>query len=558
MDNTDQAFLAELQRTFEEESHRNASILASGLAAIGASRDAVARKASFDAMHRAAHTIKGSARALKRDSIGSLCQSMEDIFGLMRQGVLNPTLDVLTALQRATDALPRLIAAAPERDTTNVAELIAPLAAIAAPEAGAPTAPPKPAPAFDRLPAQDAHPTEGAAPSDSASAGRRPLAALIIEDSEFDALFLLALLRQGGYEVRSRRVQDAASLSAALTSEHWDIVFSDHRMPNFDSTEALRIVKATRSDIPFIIVSGSIGEDVAVAAMKAGAQDYLMKGNLTRLVAAVERELQDAKDRQARREAERALLAQQEALRIAREVQEHLFPPRAPAIPGFDIAGATRPAEATGGDYYDFIRASSDRTFIVVGDVSGHGLGPALLMADVRAYLRALARDHADIRDMLDQANRLLRDDLGDFRFITMLFASLSSDTRRLRYLNAGHPAGYVLDGHGRVKAELASSSAALGLARDMKFPKAVEVRLEPADTVVLLTDGALEATSPGGEEFGLNRVLDLVRRERHRPASEIISALFDEVRRFSAVPELRDDLSAVIIKVCDRKESPP
>lgn len=560
MDNTDQAFLAELEKTFQDESQRNTATLASGMDTLRASRDAAAREAALDAMHRAAHTIKGSARAMKRDAIGSLCQAMEDLLDLIKRGVLNPTPGDLAALQRATDALPCLIAAAPDLEPSPpMAELMAKLAAIAAPgAAGSSSVHAQPLPASAELPVKEPSGTEGTYTRDSACEGHQPLAALLIEDSEFDALFLLALLRQGGYEVHSRRVQDAASLRAALASDHWDIVFSDHRMPNFDSTEALRIVKANHADIPFIIVSGSIGEDVAVAAMKAGAQDYLMKGNLTRLVAAVERELQDAKDRQARREAERALLVQREALRIAREVQEHLFPPRAPAIPGFDIAGATRPAEATGGDYYDFIQASGDRMFIVVGDVSGHGLGPALLMADVRAYLRALARDHADVRDMLDQTNRLLRDDLGDFRFITMLFAALSPGAHLLRYINAGHPAGYVLDGHGTVKAELASSSAALGLARDMTFPRASEVRLAPADTVVLLTDGAIEATSPAGEEFGLPRVLELVRRERHRPASEIIAALFEEVRRFSAVPELQDDLSAVIIKVCDRKEPRP
>lgn len=393
---------------------------------------------------------------------------------------------------------------------------------------------------------------------DPAPRATRPLRALIIEDSEFDALLLLSHLRKGGYDAYTRRVEDAASLTAALDNEHWDIVFSDHHMPHFDSTEALKIVKAAHADIPFIIVSGSIGEEVAVAAMKAGAQDYLMKSNLTRLVAAVERELQDARDRQARREAERALLAQQEALRLAREIQQHLFPAQSPIVSGFDIAGATFPAEATGGDYYDFIRGSGEEIYIVVGDVSGHGLGPALLMADVRAYLRALVPDHAGIPDVLTRTDRLLRDDLGHSRFITMLFAGLAPSTRRLQFINAGHPTGYVLDRDGNIKTELPPCVAALGLDPHIIFPEAAGISLAPSDLVVILTDGAIEASSPTGEEFGVERVLDVVRRERRRPAADIIATLFDAVRSFTVDPRLQDDLSAVIIKVCPEKQEQP
>ena len=242
---------------------------------------------------------------------------------------------------------------------------------------------------------------------------KKPLKVLIVEDSETDALLLTEQLRAGGYEPQTRRVDTAEDLTDALQTRSWDIIFSDHNMPQFSSTEALEIVRSSAIDVPFIIVSGAIGEEAAVAAMKAGAQDYLMKGNMARLVAATARELHDAQERRARRVAERALLAQEEEFRLAREIQQRMFPAGPPKGPAFDIAGASLPAAATGGDYFDFISTRSGELFVVVGDVTGHGIGPALLMADARAYLRALAVSGQRFEDILARVRSLMIEEIG-------------------------------------------------------------------------------------------------------------------------------------------------
>ncbi len=127
---------------------------------------------------------------------------------------------------------------------------------------------------------------------------------LIIEDSEDDTLLILHKLKKNGYTPISLRVQTSTDLKNALSENKWDIVISDHNIPGFNSGSALSIVKNTGVDIPFIIVSGSIGEDLAVAAMKAGAHDYIMKDNLTRLIPAIEREIRECSSRCARRSAE--------------------------------------------------------------------------------------------------------------------------------------------------------------------------------------------------------------------------------------------------------------
>src|SRR5881296_3272088 len=117
---------------------------------------------------------------------------------------------------------------------------------------------------------------------------------LVVEDSEDDAELLLLRLRQGGYKVHSERVETAPAMRAALQRERWDMIISDYVMPQFSGLAALAVLKEHGADIPFLIVSGHIGEDTAVAAMKAGAHDYLMKDNLARLMPAVERELSEA------------------------------------------------------------------------------------------------------------------------------------------------------------------------------------------------------------------------------------------------------------------------
>ena len=148
----------------------------------------------------------------------------------------------------------------------------------------------------------------------------KPLHILIVEDSEDDTLLLLRELKRGGYELVSERVETPESMKAAIEKDQWDLIISDYVLPRFSGLAALNILKESGQDLPFIIVSGNIGEDIAVGAMKAGAHDYIIKGNLTRLVPAVERELREADVRREKRQAEEALRRSHEELE--RKVEE--------------------------------------------------------------------------------------------------------------------------------------------------------------------------------------------------------------------------------------------
>jgi len=131
-----------------------------------------------------------------------------------------------------------------------------------------------------------------------------PLRVLIVEDSEDDALLVMREFRRAGYDVSLERVDTAEAMATALANETWDVAIADYTMPHFSGTAALELLKQTGLDIPFIFVSGTIGEDRAVAAMRAGAQDYIIKGNVRRLVPAVERELREAEGRRERKRLE--------------------------------------------------------------------------------------------------------------------------------------------------------------------------------------------------------------------------------------------------------------
>ena len=504
------------------------------------------------------------------------------------------------------------------------------------------------------------------------------LRVLIVEDSEFDAQMITSLIRKSGYEVVAERVETGEAMERALREKSWDVILSDYNLPQFSAPEALKILQTSELDLPFIIISGGIGEATAVAAMKAGAHDYLMKGNLNRLAPAIERELREAANRRERREAraklleselryrllwesspdavllmdseskiyfsnpavetvfgyqqeeivglplrtllpeelrspaalgiekylhtgekinipravetvgrckdgreivvgvsfshmelhgerrhvafvrditarkktERALRENQEQLQVAREIQQRLFPKSAPALEGFDIAGVTYPAEETGGDYFDYLPMLNGCVGFIVGDVTGHGLGPALLMAETRAYLRSLSANRDDLGEILTVANRILAEDIGEERYVTLFLGKIDPKTRTLAYVSAGHPTGYVLGPGGEIKTLLKRTAVPLGINPNAKYSGAVDIALQSGDIVLLLTDGIEEATGPDESFFGIERTLASVRQNREKPAREILDALYRAVRDFSQHSPQLDDVTAIVIKV--------
>jgi sigma-B regulation protein RsbU (phosphoserine phosphatase) len=250
-----------------------------------------------------------------------------------------------------------------------------------------------------------------------------------------------------------------------------------------------------------------------------------------------------------RRHAEMTLHAREGEFSLARTIQQGLLPKAPPVLPGFEIAGVSYPTQETGGDYFDFLPQSDGHWGIALGDASGHGIGAALLIAETRAYLRALALTRTDPGQVLDGVNQRLVEDIAADHFVTLFLGRLHPLTRSLVYSNAGHLPGYVLDGRGEVKLVLESTGLPLGLDRTGDFPTGPAVRLEPGDLVLLLSDGIIEACSGDGPLFGIGRTLKVVQARRREPPADIVAALVQEVRAWSQGAPA-DDMTAIVIKV--------
>jgi sigma-B regulation protein RsbU (phosphoserine phosphatase) len=373
---------------------------------------------------------------------------------------------------------------------------------------------------------------------------------LILEDRPTDAELAVRELRREGLACVAQCVTTEADFRAALEQHDLDLILADYALPSYDGLSALTLAQQKRPEVPFIFVSGRMGEDVAIDALHHGATDYVLKQRLARLGPAVRRAQREAEERARRQRAETALSAREIQLAAAAQIQQHLLPHSAPNVPGLDIVGRCYPAEFAAGDLFDFLTLPDGTLVVVVADVTGHGVGPALLSASFQAGLETLAELMSDLPRMASLVNaRLFRETAGE-RFITMLAGLIDPRSRTLRGLNAGHPPLYVLDALGQIKARITSTQTPIGLLPDAKFTVSQSVQLVSGDLVLLYTDGLVEAHRPKGPMLGIERALDIVRQYQAQSALAVIEALYEAARQHVAADNLQDDISLIVVRV--------
>jgi phosphoserine phosphatase RsbU/P len=240
------------------------------------------------------------------------------------------------------------------------------------------------------------------------------------------------------------------------------------------------------------------------------------------------------------------------SLDLAREVQQNLLPEHPPQVPGLDLCGQSRYCDQTGGDYFDYLVTGprdAPRLLVIVGDVAGHGISSALLMATARALIRQRLNQEGDLGTKISDVNRLLCQDVGDSgQFMTLFMAEISPREASLVWVRAGHEPGWCYSLKADRFETLKGQGLPLGVSEAVEFPE--ERRFFTADEVLIIgTDGIWETVDPQGAMYGKARLEALLRKQAHLPAGGIVKAVMDDLDAFRQGARSVDDATLVVVK---------
>jgi serine phosphatase RsbU (regulator of sigma subunit) len=280
------------------------------------------------------------------------------------------------------------------------------------------------------------------------------------------------------------------------------------------------------------------GGDLEAKADFGGSTEF------RRLADALNRMIADLRDR----------LRLRHSLDLAMQVQQQLLPRRSPKIRGLDVAGHSTYCDETGGDYYDFLvvdEAAPDHLLIALGDVMGHGVAAALVMAGVRAVLRDRAGTAGGLSDLLRRLNQMLAADHDGARFMTMHLSMVDVRAATFRSARAGHDPALIFDpAADRFEEEKRRCGFPLGITDDAEYAEETYAPLRPGQVIVIGTDGVWESPNPGGEQFGKERMREAIRGAAAGSAAEIVQAILDRLATFRGECRPVDDVTFVVLKM--------
>jgi serine phosphatase RsbU (regulator of sigma subunit) len=248
-------------------------------------------------------------------------------------------------------------------------------------------------------------------------------------------------------------------------------------------------------------------------------------------------------------ETEHQLKEVEHELQIARSIQQSLLPKLRPHIPGFAVAGWSQSADDTGGDFYDWKRLPNGRWVVFLADVTGHGIGPAILASLCRAYSRASFNDRDDLATTLQNINRSFSEDLTPERFATFVAAVFEEGSDKVELLSAGHGPLFIYSACDKSVQCMYAQALPLGILPEMDSTNPAKLTMQPGDMVLLITDGFFEWENQALEQFGTKRLVEILRTFSDRQPEVIIAELYDSVVKFSQGTPQNDDLTAVLIK---------
>jgi len=246
----------------------------------------------------------------------------------------------------------------------------------------------------------------------------------------------------------------------------------------------------------------------------------------------------------------------QRSLDLAREIQQNLLPKQNPEIPGIDIAGTSIYCDETGGDYYDYLLPDNNqkhRIRIVLGDVSGHGISSALLMATSRALFRQRSAMPGNLAQVTSDVNRHLCEDVKDSgNFMTLFCIEINTLKNCLKWVRAGHDPAMLYDSRKKSFIELKGEGIALGVDKTWQYKENEISGISDGHIAVLYTDGIWEAKNPHGERFGKEKLRRIIRENAHLSSQQILKSVVDALNQFLKEKKRQDDATLIIVKVCN------
>jgi sigma-B regulation protein RsbU (phosphoserine phosphatase) len=369
---------------------------------------------------------------------------------------------------------------------------------------------------------------------------------LIADDQPHVGEALRLALRDEGFLIEL--FGSPAAVVDAIGNRRFDLALLDlnYARDTTSGAEGLELIKQVRGidgDLPIVVMTAWGSIEVAVEAMQRGAGDFIQKPWDN---SALRRILRTQLDRgRARREARQRELRDERERTEARETQLGLLPRELPNLPGFELAAVCRPARTLCGDYYDVFTLDPTHTLICIGDVSGKGAAAALVMSNVQAAVKAYAGENCAPAELCKRVNRILCTNCEPGRYVTFFAAVLDTKRSMLSYVNAGHNPPLVARRNGSVL-KLSDGGPVLGEFEDWSAAQG-EIALDPGDRLVLYTDGITEAANADGDEFGTERLSELLLRERGCSASELHARLLAAAVRFAS-DAFADDATLLVL----------
>ncbi len=327
-----------------------------------------------------------------------------------------------------------------------------------------------------------------------------------------------------------------------------DMVLSDINMPRMDGLTLLEQMSEVDPDLRAVIVSAYGDMKNIRTAMNRGAFDFVTKPiDFQDLRVTIERTLEHLKLWREAVASRDKLVALQNELRVAHDMQQSILPKTFPDKPGYQLFGSMEPARQVGGDFFDIINLENDRIGLAIADVSDKGVPAALFMMSSRTLMKGAAIGKSNPTDVLTEVNHLLQEDNDAAMFVTVFYAEYNPVDGSLSYANGGHNPPVIVHADGSSTVLPQTNGIALGILPDIEYEQN-SVTLSPGDTLVLYTDGITEAMNAQNEEFEMERLLTVLSGASSQDVREMNQAIFQAVQAFAGDMPQFDDMTCMTL----------